>query len=169
MKPPQCFPEAKRTSTIKADIASEILACAAKGERDPTVLKSVALSAVVEVRAIRTKYRRIDGPCERTLDCPVHRHEPWSWIALGSSTRPRKRSKPAQVRHEPSLIAIGTGAVHARQRRRRGWVDPSDRWTGFRQRRPCGPHGAYFGTMGHRTRKLASTHRQPGVVRMRDR
>jgi hypothetical protein len=42
------LPEAKRTSTIKADIASEILGCAAKGERDPTVLKSVALSAVVD-------------------------------------------------------------------------------------------------------------------------
>jgi hypothetical protein len=42
------LPEAKRTSTIKADIASEILASAAKGERDPAVLKSVALSAVVE-------------------------------------------------------------------------------------------------------------------------
>jgi hypothetical protein len=46
------LPEAKRTSTIKADLASEILACAAKGERDPTVLKSAALSAAVE----RTRY-----------------------------------------------------------------------------------------------------------------
>lgn len=42
------LPEAKRTSTIKADIASEILACAAKGVRDPTVLKSVALSAAID-------------------------------------------------------------------------------------------------------------------------
>ncbi|HSZ96680.1 MAG TPA: hypothetical protein VK767_10200 [Bradyrhizobium sp.] len=42
------LPEAKRTSTIKADIASEILACAAKGERDPIVLRSVALSAAVD-------------------------------------------------------------------------------------------------------------------------
>jgi hypothetical protein len=40
------LPEAKRTSTVKADIASEILKCAATGERDPTVLKSAALSAV---------------------------------------------------------------------------------------------------------------------------
>jgi hypothetical protein len=42
------LPEAKRTSTVKADIASNILACAAKGERNPAVLKRVALSSVVE-------------------------------------------------------------------------------------------------------------------------
>jgi len=40
--------EAKRTSTMKAEIASHILASAAKGERDPAALKMVALSAVVE-------------------------------------------------------------------------------------------------------------------------
>jgi hypothetical protein len=42
------LPEAKRTSTMKAEIASHILACAAKGERDPAVLKVTALSAVTE-------------------------------------------------------------------------------------------------------------------------
>ena len=42
------LPEAKRTSTAKADIASVILAYAAKGERDPTVLKSVALSVAID-------------------------------------------------------------------------------------------------------------------------
>jgi hypothetical protein len=42
------LPEAKRTSTMKAEIASQILACAAKGERNPTALKSAALLAVVE-------------------------------------------------------------------------------------------------------------------------
>lgn len=42
------LPEAKRTSTVKADIASNILACAAKGERDPLVLKAAALSAIIE-------------------------------------------------------------------------------------------------------------------------
>jgi hypothetical protein len=40
--------EAKRTSTMKAEIASHILASAAKGERDPAALKMAALSAVVE-------------------------------------------------------------------------------------------------------------------------
>jgi hypothetical protein len=40
--------EAKRTSAMKAEIASHILACAAKGERDPVVLKMNALLAVVE-------------------------------------------------------------------------------------------------------------------------
>jgi hypothetical protein len=33
---------------MKAEIASHILACAAKGERNPTALKIAALSAVVE-------------------------------------------------------------------------------------------------------------------------
>ncbi len=42
------LPEAKRTSTMKAEIASQILACAAKGERDPLVLKTSALLAVVD-------------------------------------------------------------------------------------------------------------------------
>jgi hypothetical protein len=42
------IPEAKRTSTMKAEIASHILACAAKGERDPAALKIAGLSAVVE-------------------------------------------------------------------------------------------------------------------------
>jgi hypothetical protein len=42
------LPEGNRTSTIQADIASEILTCAAKGERDRTVLKLAALSAVVD-------------------------------------------------------------------------------------------------------------------------
>jgi hypothetical protein len=42
------LPEAKRTSMMKAEIASHILAYAAKGERNPTTLKIAALSAVVE-------------------------------------------------------------------------------------------------------------------------
>jgi len=42
------LPEAKRTSSVKAEIASQILACAAKGERDPKVLQRRALLGVVE-------------------------------------------------------------------------------------------------------------------------
>ena len=42
------LPEAKRTSTMKAEIASHILACAAKGERDPVALRMAALSAIME-------------------------------------------------------------------------------------------------------------------------
>jgi hypothetical protein len=42
------LPEAKRTSTMKAEIASQILACVAKGERDPVALKNFALLAIVE-------------------------------------------------------------------------------------------------------------------------
>jgi hypothetical protein len=42
------LPEAKRTSSMKAEIASQILACAAKGERDPMTLKMAGLQAIVE-------------------------------------------------------------------------------------------------------------------------
>ncbi|NOJ43608.1 hypothetical protein [Bradyrhizobium australiense] len=42
------IPEPKRTSAMKAEIASHILACAAKGERNPAALKMAALAAVVE-------------------------------------------------------------------------------------------------------------------------
>ena len=41
------LPEAKRTSATKAEIASHILACAAKGERNPETLKAGALLAIV--------------------------------------------------------------------------------------------------------------------------
>jgi hypothetical protein len=43
------LPESKRTSVIKAEIASNILAWAAKGERKPEVLKMRALLTVVDV------------------------------------------------------------------------------------------------------------------------
>jgi hypothetical protein len=42
------LPESKRTSAMKAEIASGILACAAKGERDPVALKMAALLTVVD-------------------------------------------------------------------------------------------------------------------------
>ena len=42
------LPEAKRTSAIRAEIASHILTCAARGERDPVALKMAALLAVVD-------------------------------------------------------------------------------------------------------------------------
>jgi hypothetical protein len=41
------LPEAERTSNMKAEIASRILACAAKGERDPMQLKIAALSSTI--------------------------------------------------------------------------------------------------------------------------
>ena len=53
------LPQAKRTSTVKADIASNILACAAKGERSPVALRSAALSAVTD--------------CTRSHDLSEHR------------------------------------------------------------------------------------------------
>lgn len=42
------LPEGKRTSAMKAEIASQILACAAKGERSREALKIAALAAVVD-------------------------------------------------------------------------------------------------------------------------
>ena len=50
------LPEAKRTSTMKAEIASHILACAAKGERNATTLKIAGLSAVVECTHYSRRY-----------------------------------------------------------------------------------------------------------------
>jgi hypothetical protein len=57
------LPEAKRTSTMKAEIASNILACAAKGERDPIALRMAALSAIVEC----THYSHDISPERRTV------------------------------------------------------------------------------------------------------
>jgi hypothetical protein len=42
------LPESKRSSMMMAEMASQILACAAKGERDPATLTIAALLAVVE-------------------------------------------------------------------------------------------------------------------------
>jgi len=42
------LPEAKRTSAIKAELACSILAAAAKGERNPEVLKALALASLVD-------------------------------------------------------------------------------------------------------------------------
>lgn len=43
------LPQSKRTSAIKAEMASNILAGAAKGERNPVALKVRALLTVVDV------------------------------------------------------------------------------------------------------------------------
>ena len=42
------LPEAKRTSAIKAEMACSILAAAAKGERNPDVLQTLAVASLVE-------------------------------------------------------------------------------------------------------------------------
>lgn len=57
------LPEVQRTSTVKADMASLILARAAKGERDPTALKRAALSAVTDHRhtTIHTRSHSTDA------------------------------------------------------------------------------------------------------------
>jgi len=57
------LPEPKRTSTMTAEIASQILACAAKGERDPAKLRVAALSAVVE----RSHYSHDISPARRAV------------------------------------------------------------------------------------------------------
>ena len=53
----------KRTSSIKAEIASHILASAANGERDPIVLKATALSSIVEC----THYSHDISPARREV------------------------------------------------------------------------------------------------------
>jgi hypothetical protein len=57
------LPEAKRTSAIKAEIASGILACAARGERDPMTLKTAALLGLVE----STHYSHDISPARRAV------------------------------------------------------------------------------------------------------
>ena len=57
------LPEAKRTSSIKAEIASHILASAANGERDPIALKATALSSIVEC----THYSHDISPARREV------------------------------------------------------------------------------------------------------
>jgi hypothetical protein len=57
------LPEAKRTSAMKAQIASHILSCAANGERDPLALKTAALLAVVEC----TSYSHDMSPARRAV------------------------------------------------------------------------------------------------------
>lgn len=42
------LPEAKRTSAIKAEMACHILVAAGKGERNPEVLKTLAVGSLVE-------------------------------------------------------------------------------------------------------------------------
>ena len=54
------LPESKRTSAMKAEMASTILACAAKGEINPIVLKTRALTAV-------------EAPCYCSHDIPPER------------------------------------------------------------------------------------------------
>ena len=54
------LPESKRTSAMKAEMASTILACAAKGEINPVALKVSALTAAVD-----TPHYSHDIPPER--------------------------------------------------------------------------------------------------------
>ena len=42
------LPEAKRTSAIKAEMACHVLAAAGKGERNPEVLKTLAVGSIVD-------------------------------------------------------------------------------------------------------------------------
>jgi len=53
------LPKVKRTSTTMADMASQILACAAKGERDPAALKIAALLVAVECPHDISRERRV--------------------------------------------------------------------------------------------------------------
>jgi hypothetical protein len=57
------LPEAKRTSAIKAEMACHVLAAAGKGERNPEVLKSLAVGSIVDC----THYSHYISPERRAV------------------------------------------------------------------------------------------------------
>ena len=57
------LPEAKRTSAIKAEMACCILAAAGKGERNPEVLRTLAVGSLVE----RSHYSHEISPERRAI------------------------------------------------------------------------------------------------------
>jgi hypothetical protein len=57
------LPEAKRTSAIKAEMACHILAAAEKGERNPEVLKTLAVGSLVDC----THYSHYISPERRVV------------------------------------------------------------------------------------------------------
>jgi len=57
------LPEAKRTSAIKAEMACCILAAAGKGERNPDVLRMLAVGGLVE----RSHYSHDISPERRAI------------------------------------------------------------------------------------------------------
>jgi hypothetical protein len=57
------LPEAKRTSAIKAEMACCILAAAGKGERNPEVLRTLAVGSLVE----RSHYSHDISPERRAV------------------------------------------------------------------------------------------------------
>jgi hypothetical protein len=57
------LPASKCTSTMMAEMASKILACAAKGERDPARLAVAALTVIVE----RSHYSHDISPERRAV------------------------------------------------------------------------------------------------------
>jgi hypothetical protein len=57
------LPEAKRTSAIKAEMACHVLAAAGKGERNPEVLKMLAVGSLVNC----THYSHYISPERRVV------------------------------------------------------------------------------------------------------
>ena len=57
------LPEAKRTSAVVAEMACAILAAAGKGERNPEVLRTVAIGSIVE----RSHYSHDISPERRVI------------------------------------------------------------------------------------------------------
>jgi hypothetical protein len=57
------LPEAKRTSAIKAEMACHVLAAAGKGERNPEVLKTLAVGSLVDC----THYSHYISPERRVV------------------------------------------------------------------------------------------------------
>jgi hypothetical protein len=57
------LPEAKRTSAIKAEMACHVLAAAGRGERNPEVLKTLAVGSIVDC----THYSHYISPERRAV------------------------------------------------------------------------------------------------------
>jgi hypothetical protein len=57
------LPEAKRTSAVRAEMACAILAAAGKGERNPDVLRMLAVGSLVE----RSHYSHDISPERRAI------------------------------------------------------------------------------------------------------
>ena len=57
------LPEAKRTSAIKAEMACHVLVAAGKGERNPEVLKTLAVGSLVDC----THYSHYISPERRVV------------------------------------------------------------------------------------------------------
>jgi hypothetical protein len=103
------LPEPKRTSTVKAEIASHILADAAKGERDPIALKMAAgRSERLAPQKIASggpaashRARRSGRPTRRPADTVALTHRTREPIAAAATYENYESCRLSESRHIP--------------------------------------------------------------------